>query len=80
VDETTDKDQDHRIVQIDEEQGDDDKEDEHHDLGYILAAFTEEDVREIMKQQRNLVNTIMLQNAELMEVNRVLQQGSARPE
>jgi hypothetical protein len=69
VDETTDKDQDHRIVQIDEEQRDDDNEDEHHDRGYILAAFTEEDVREMMKQQRNLVHTIRLQNAELMEVN-----------
>jgi hypothetical protein len=80
VGETTDKDQDHRIVQIDKEEGDDDNEDEHHDRVYILATFTEKDVREMMKQQRNLVNTIMLQNAELMEVNRVLRQGSGRPE
>jgi len=79
-DEITDEDQDHRIVQIDEEEGDDDNEDEHQDRGYIRAAFTEEDVREMMEQQRKLVNTIMQQNAELMEVNRELRQGSGRPE
>ena len=33
-----------------------------------------------MEQQRKLINTVMQQNAELMEVNRELRQGSARPE
>jgi len=34
----------------------------------------------MMEQQGKLVNTVMQQNAELMEVNRELRQGSARPE
>jgi len=76
-DEITDEDQDHRIVQIDEEDGDDDNEDNHQDRVYIRAAFTKEDVREMMEQQPKLVNTVMQQNAELMEVNRELRQGSA---
>jgi hypothetical protein len=79
-DEITDEDQDHRIVQIDEKEGDDDNEDEHQDRGYIRAAFTDEDVWEMIEQQRKLVNTVMQQNEELMEVNRELRQGSAQPE
>jgi hypothetical protein len=70
----------HRIVQINEEEGNDDNEDEHQHRGYITAAFTEEDVREMMEQQWKLVSTIMQQNAELMEVNRELGQESAKPE
>jgi len=34
----------------------------------------------MMEQQRKLVNTVMQQNAELMEVNRELRRGSVRPE
>jgi hypothetical protein len=72
-DEITDEDQDHGIPQInEEEEGDDDNEDEHQERGRIRAAFIEEDVREMMEQQRKLVNTVMQQNAELMEVNREL--------
>jgi len=80
-DEITDEDQDHAIPQInEEEEGDNDNEDEHQERGRIRAAFTEEDVREMMEQQQKVVNTVMQENAELMEVNRELRRGSVRPE
>jgi len=72
-DEITDDHHDHGIAQINtEEEENDDNEDEHQDRGRIRAAFSEEDVRDMMEQQRKPGITCMQQNAELMEVNREL--------